>query len=64
MKRNSTSLPLQRRRLDETIVKKINEVLDYMAIKPEPIESYRKILELNPVEPHVIALAKIRCFLG
>ena len=52
------------KRLDETVVKKINEALDCMAIKPEPIESYRKILELNPVEPHVIALAKIRGFLG
>jgi len=52
------------RRLDELIVKRVNEALDYMGIKPEPNETYKNILELNPVEPHVIALAKIRGFLG
>ncbi|MEM0027749.1 MAG: phosphoenolpyruvate carboxylase [Ignisphaera sp.] len=51
-------------RLGDTIVKMVNEVLDYMGIKPEPNETYKSILELNPVEPHVIALAKIRGFLG
>uniref|UniRef100_A0A7J2U2S0 Phosphoenolpyruvate carboxylase n=1 Tax=Ignisphaera aggregans TaxID=334771 RepID=A0A7J2U2S0_9CREN len=52
------------KRLDEAIVKKVSEALDYMGIKPEVNETYKNILELNPVEPHVIALAKIRGFLG
>lgn len=52
------------RRLDEQIVKKINEALDIMGLKPEPIESYKALLELNPVEPHIVALGRIRGFLG
>jgi phosphoenolpyruvate carboxylase len=52
------------KRLDEAIVKRVNEALDYMGIKPEINETYKSILELNPVEPHVVALAKIRGFLG
>jgi len=52
------------KRLDELIVKRVNEALDYMGIKPEPNKTYKDILELNPVEPHIIALARIRGFLG
>ncbi|MDK6029133.1 phosphoenolpyruvate carboxylase [Ignisphaera sp. 4213-co] len=55
---------IARQRLDEAIVKKVNEVLDYMGIKPEPNETYKSILEFNPIEPQVVALAKIRGFLG
>ena len=55
---------IAKQRLDEAIVKTVNEVLDYMGIKPEPNEPYKNILELNPVEPHIAALAKIRGFLG
>ncbi|MEM1525998.1 MAG: phosphoenolpyruvate carboxylase [Ignisphaera sp.] len=52
------------KRLDEYIVKKVNEALDIMGIKPEPLEPYRALLELNPVEPHITALGRIRGFLG
>ncbi|MEM3912503.1 MAG: phosphoenolpyruvate carboxylase [Desulfurococcaceae archaeon] len=52
------------KRLDEYIVKKVNEALDILGIKPEPIDSYRAILELNPVEPHIAAIGRIRGFLG
>jgi len=52
------------KRLGELIVKKVNEAFDYMGIKPEPNETYKNILELNPVEPHVVAIARIRGFLG
>ncbi|MEM1645026.1 MAG: phosphoenolpyruvate carboxylase [Ignisphaera sp.] len=52
------------KRLDEHIVKKVDEALDIMGIKPEPLEPYRTLIELNPVEPHIIALGRIRGFLG
>lgn len=52
------------KRLDEYIVKKVNEALDILGIKPEPMESYKAILELNPVEPHIAAIGRIRGFLG
>jgi len=52
------------KRLDENIVKVVDEALDVMGIKPEPSEPYRSLLELNPVEPHMIALGRIRGFLG
>ncbi len=52
------------KRLDEEIVMKINNALDILGIKPERNNVYRSLLELNPVEPHVIALGKIRGFLG
>lgn len=52
------------KRLDEYLVKKIDEVLDIFGIKPEPSEIYRVLIELNSVEPHIIALGRIRGFLG
>lgn len=52
------------KRLDDNIVNKIDEALDILGIKPEPSESYRVLIELNPVEPHIIALGRIRGFLG
>lgn len=52
------------KRLGDHIVNKVNEALDIMGMKPEPNETYKSILELNPVEAHVIALGKIRGFLG
>lgn len=52
------------RRLDEYIIKKVDEALDIMGIKPEPLDIYSTLLELNPVEPHITALGKIRGFLG
>jgi len=51
-------------RLDEYVVKKIDEALDVLGIKPEPSESYEFLVRLNPVEPHILALGKIRGFLG
>ncbi len=52
------------KRLDEDIVTKINNALDILGIKPEKLDVYRSLLELNPVEPHIVALGKIRGFLG
>ncbi|ADM28568.1 phosphoenolpyruvate carboxylase [Ignisphaera aggregans DSM 17230] len=52
------------KRLDEEIIMKINNALDILGIKPERNDIYRSLLELNPVEPHIIALGKIRGFLG
>lgn len=52
------------KRLDECIVKKVDEALDIMGIKPEPLGVYRSLLELNPVELHITALCRIRGFLG
>lgn len=52
------------KRVDDYAVKKVDEALDIMGVKPEPIESYKSLLELNPLEPHIIALGRIRGFLG
>jgi phosphoenolpyruvate carboxylase len=52
------------KRLDEHIVKVINEALDYMGLKPEPNELYKSIAELEPMEYYILALASIRGFLG
>jgi len=51
-------------RLDEYIVKKIDEALDVLGIKSEPFEPYKSLAKLNPFEPHILALGKIRGFLG
>jgi len=51
-------------RLDEHIIKKIDEALDILGVKPEPSETYRALIELNPIEPHISALGRIRGFLG
>ncbi|MEM4502893.1 MAG: phosphoenolpyruvate carboxylase [Ignisphaera sp.] len=51
-------------RLNEDIVKKVDKALDIMGIKPEPIDVYRSLLMLNPIELHITALGKIRGFLG
>lgn len=52
------------KRLGENLVGKIDEALDIFGIKPEPTETYKVLAELNPVEPHILALGKIRGFLG
>uniref|UniRef100_A0A7C5XR29 Phosphoenolpyruvate carboxylase n=1 Tax=Ignisphaera aggregans TaxID=334771 RepID=A0A7C5XR29_9CREN len=52
------------KRLDKEIVLKINNAMDIMGIKYEPIDLYEKLIELTPVEPHILSLAKIRGFLG
>lgn len=52
------------KRLDDTIVCKVDEALDIMGVKPEPSETYRSLLELNPLERHWITLGRVRGFLG
>ncbi|MEM1628893.1 MAG: phosphoenolpyruvate carboxylase [Desulfurococcaceae archaeon] len=52
------------KRLDESIVHIVNEALDILGIKPEPNDSYVNLLSMNPMEPYVLSLAKIRGFLG
>ncbi|MEM0006623.1 MAG: phosphoenolpyruvate carboxylase, partial [Ignisphaera sp.] len=52
------------KRLGKEIVSKINEAIDVMGIKHEPIELYSKLIELNPIEPYILSLGKIRGFLG
>ncbi|MEM4627652.1 MAG: phosphoenolpyruvate carboxylase, partial [Ignisphaera sp.] len=52
------------KRLGKEIVSKINEAIDVMGIKHEPIELYSKLIELNPIEPCILSLGKIRGFLG
>jgi len=52
------------KRLDKEIVLKVNKAMDIMGIKYEPMDLYEKLIELTPVEPHILSLAKIRGFLG
>jgi len=51
-------------RLNEYIVKLVDNALDVLGIKPEPLEPYRLLLRVNPVEPHILAHGKLRGFLG
>ncbi|MCS7110627.1 MAG: phosphoenolpyruvate carboxylase [Ignisphaera sp.] len=52
------------RRLDGEIVLKINKAMDVMGVRHEPAELYRKLIELNPIEPYILSLGKMRGFLG
>lgn len=52
------------RRLDDHIVKLVDEAMDILGIKPEPFEPYSNLMRLEPLEPHVLALGRIRGFLG
>lgn len=52
------------KRLDNYIVERVNEALEVLGIDVEPLEPYESLLKLNPVEPHILALGKIRGFLG
>ncbi|MEM1613131.1 MAG: phosphoenolpyruvate carboxylase [Desulfurococcaceae archaeon] len=51
-------------RLDEYVVKKVDEALEVLGVDPEPLEPYRSLIRLNPIEPHIQALGKLRGFLG
>ncbi len=52
------------RRLDKEIVLKVNKAMDIMGVRHEPAEPYRKLIELNYIEPHILSLGKMRGFLG
>jgi len=51
-------------RLGEDAVRTVNEALDVLGIKPEPDEAYAIMLSLNPIEPHILSLGRMRGFLG
>jgi|GEM_PF-3505701 len=52
------------KRLNDQVVKKVDEALDILGIDATPLETYESLLKLNPVEPHILALGKIRGYLG
>jgi len=52
------------KRLNDQVVKKVDEALDILGIDATPLETYESLLKLNSVEPHILALGKIRGYLG
>jgi phosphoenolpyruvate carboxylase len=50
--------------LGEDLIKKIDEALDIMGIKPEPDETYTALLNNAETQAHALALGRIRGFLG
>jgi phosphoenolpyruvate carboxylase len=50
--------------LGEDLIKKIDEALDIMGIKPESDETYTALLNNAETQAHALALGRIRGFLG
>ncbi|ABL78663.1 phosphoenolpyruvate carboxylase [Thermofilum pendens] len=51
-------------RLGEELVKKVDEALDAMGLRPEPLEPYEKLARTAPAELRALLLGKVRGFLG
>jgi len=52
------------KRLGESLAERVNKALDILGVKPERNEAYQTLLELNPIEPHIATLGRLRGFLG